>query len=244
VADPAIQPAGYAFSIWGVIYLWLLASAGFGLFRRADDPAWDVVRWPLIVSLGVGSGWLAVANVAPVAATMAIAIMLAGALGAFLLASESTDRWLLSTKLAKLEQWLLATSKTTDKKLFAVPLDKLAGWMFAVNKGTDRWLLSAPIAMLAGWLSAATAVSLGVVLTGYGWLSDTGSAVAMLGLVLALAVTVQMRKPQMPVYGATVIWALIGIIVKNGAGNLTVSLVAASGIVIVAFTIVAGLRRA
>ena len=25
--DPPIQPAGYAFAIWGLIYLWLIASA-------------------------------------------------------------------------------------------------------------------------------------------------------------------------------------------------------------------------
>ena len=36
---PAIQPAGYAFSIWGLIYLWLLVHAGYGLFKRRDDAA-------------------------------------------------------------------------------------------------------------------------------------------------------------------------------------------------------------
>jgi hypothetical protein len=41
VDDPPIQPAGWAFAIWGVIYLWLLASAGFGLFKRDIDPDWD-----------------------------------------------------------------------------------------------------------------------------------------------------------------------------------------------------------
>jgi len=35
---PPIQPAGYAFSIWGVIYLWLIVATGFGLVRRADAP--------------------------------------------------------------------------------------------------------------------------------------------------------------------------------------------------------------
>jgi hypothetical protein len=39
VDDPPIQPAGWAFAIWGVIYLWLLASAGFGLFKRDTTPA-------------------------------------------------------------------------------------------------------------------------------------------------------------------------------------------------------------
>ena len=34
IEAPVVQPAGYAFSIWGVIYLWLLVSASFGLWKR------------------------------------------------------------------------------------------------------------------------------------------------------------------------------------------------------------------
>ena len=30
IARPSIQPAGYAFAIWGLIYAWLMAHAGFG----------------------------------------------------------------------------------------------------------------------------------------------------------------------------------------------------------------------
>ena len=29
--DPPVQPAGYGFAIWGVIYVWLILSAGFGV---------------------------------------------------------------------------------------------------------------------------------------------------------------------------------------------------------------------
>jgi hypothetical protein len=98
-------------------------------------------------------------------------------------------------------------------------------------------MLSGPTAIFAGWLSAASAVSTGVLVAGYGWLSDTGAAAAMLALVLAIAVTVQMRRPAMPVYGLTVIWALIGVIVANGSDNLTVSILAASGIAVMAVTL-------
>jgi hypothetical protein len=62
---PPVQPAGYAFAIWGLIYLWLIVHAGFGLFQRADDAGWDAPRWPLFVSLGLGTGWIAVANTSP-----------------------------------------------------------------------------------------------------------------------------------------------------------------------------------
>ena len=79
----------------------------------------------------------------------------------------------------------------------------------------DRWLLSAPQAILAGWLTAASAVSTGVLMAGRGVLSNTASALAMLALVLILALIIQTRKPNMPVYGATVIWALAGVIAVN-----------------------------
>jgi hypothetical protein len=105
------------------------------------------------------------------------------------------------------------------------------------DPAVDRWMLSGPTAIFAGWLSAASAVSTGVLIAGYGWLSDTGAAAAMLALVLALAVTVQMRRAAMPVYGLTVIWALAGVIVANAGGNLTVAIIAGSGIAVMAVTL-------
>lgn len=197
IERPAIQPAGYAFSIWSVIYLWLIVHAVFGLWKRDTSPAWDRVRLPLSLSIGIGAVWLGIANGYPILATVAIWVMAISALMAFL----------------------------------------------AADRAVDRWLLAAPTAIYAGWLSAASAVSLGVVLAGYGWLSDTGSAVAMLGLVLAIAVSVQMRRPEMPVYGLTVIWALGGVVAVNWGANATVAVIAASGIVIMALTVIAGLRR-
>ena len=196
IPRPFIQPAGYAFSIWGLIYGWLALHAVFGLFRRGDDPAWDITRLPLAGSAALGAVWLAIAGVAPVAATVVIWAML----GLALLALHRAD------------------------------------------PARDRWLLVAPIAIYAGWLSAAAAVSLGVVLAGYGWLSNTGAALAMLALVLAIAVTVQMRKRGVLEYGATVIWALVGVIAANRADAQTVVYAAAVGIVVMAGTMVLARR--
>lgn len=191
IERPSIQPAGYAFAIWSVIYLWLIAHAVYGLWKRAENPAWDAVRLPLAVAVGVGAVWLWIAGVSAIWGTVTIWIMAAGAILAFLRA----------------------------------------------DPGVDRWMLSGPTAIFAGWLSAASAVSTGVFIAGYGWLSDTGSAAAMLALVLGLAVTVQMRRPAMPVYGLTVIWALVGVIVANASANLTVAVLAASGIAVMAVTL-------
>ena len=193
---PYIQPAGYAFSIWGLIYTWLAVHAVFGLVKRADDPAWDITRLPLAGSAAMGAVWLAIAGVAPLTATVVIWVMLGLALLALLRADPARD----------------------------------------------RWLLVAPIAIYTGWLSAAASVSLGVILTGYGWLSNTGSAVAMLALVLAMAVTVQMRKRGVLEYGATVIWALIGVIAVNWGDARSVAYVACAGIAVMAGTMVLARR--
>ena len=48
--NPPVQPAGYAFAIWGPIYLWLIAHALYGLVRRSETPEWDRTRWPLTVN--------------------------------------------------------------------------------------------------------------------------------------------------------------------------------------------------
>ncbi len=190
VARPFIQPAGYAFSIWALIYLALIAHAAFGMFRRADDPAWARVRTPMILSLSLGTAWLKIALTDPILATIGIWAMLISA-------------------------------------LFA---------LWRADPARDRWFLIAPIAIYAGWLSAAAAVSLGVVLAGYGWLSNTGSTFVMLALVLVIAVITQLRKPDVLEYGAVVIWALVAVIAVNWADARTVALAAATGIAIMALT--------
>lgn len=194
---PSIQPAGYAFAIWGLIYGWLLIHAVFGLLRRRDDPAFRRVALPLLLASALGAVWLAIAASLPLLAEVAILLMAGFALTAYLRADPVQD----------------------------------------------RWLLAAPTAIFAGWLTAASAVSTGVLLAGYGVLSDTGSALAMLAVVLGVAVTVQTLRPTMPVYGATVVWAIVGVIAVNWGVNATVAYAAIAGAVIMALVTGANLRQ-
>ena len=109
---PPAQPAGYAFSIWGVIYLWLLASTGFGLFARPDDPEWIPTRPPLFISLTIGAIWLPVAELSPIWATILIWVMLISALIALLKTPEK-DRWLLRAPIGLYAGWLTAASSVS-----------------------------------------------------------------------------------------------------------------------------------
>ncbi|MGR3272592.1 hypothetical protein DU478_06005 [Thalassococcus profundi] len=168
--DPPVQPAGYAFAIWGLIYVWLIAGAAYGAVKRGDDPDWAEMRPPLVLSLALGAVWLPLAQVSVLGATVLIWIMLATAL----------------------------------RSLFRVG-------------DTDRAWQQAPVAVYAGWLTAASSVSVGLVLAGYGLLPETPAALLALCLGLAIALTVQYRLHRAPEYGITVIWALVGIIVANTA---------------------------
>lgn len=187
--NPPVQPAGYAFGIWGLIYVWLIGLAGFGLLRRRNDPAWDAPRLPLIVSLGAGSAWIAVANTSAVWATVLIWAMLLTALAAL--------------------------------------------WRVPQGDGAARWLGAAPVALYAGWLTAASCVSVGLMLAGFGVTGPVVAALLALVLAVVIALGVQVRLGRSALYGVTVIWALVGVVVANIGGPLVVALAAVGGIVAV-----------
>ncbi|MEO0929672.1 MAG: hypothetical protein AAFY14_03340 [Pseudomonadota bacterium] len=107
--EPPVQPAGYAFAIWGLIYGWLVVSALFGIIKRGDDPAWDRARWPLVVSLGVGTPWLAVANSSAIWATILIFVMAFGAILALIRAPHA-DIWFFRVPIGIYAGWLTAAS--------------------------------------------------------------------------------------------------------------------------------------
>lgn len=107
--DPPVQPAGYAFSIWGLIYGWLLVSAVFGVWKRPVDPAWELARKPLILSLAIGTPWLAIANTSAIWATVTIFLMAYGAIAA-LLKAPKTDRWWFQAPVGIYAGWLTAAS--------------------------------------------------------------------------------------------------------------------------------------
>ncbi|MFD3190718.1 hypothetical protein ACFMPD_10640 [Sedimentitalea sp. HM32M-2] len=117
-ADPPVQPAGYAFAIWGVIYAWLLIGAGFGLVMRAGAVDWHPMRPALALSLAVGAAWLPVATLSPVGATVLIWIMLVSALMA-LERAPVLDRWWGRAPVALYAGWLTAAASVSIGLLLA-----------------------------------------------------------------------------------------------------------------------------
>ncbi|KPP85547.1 MAG: PEP-CTERM motif [Rhodobacteraceae bacterium HLUCCO07] len=166
--DPPVQPAGYAFSIWGLIYIWLIAGAGYGLVKRPDAPGWHAARPALLVSLLIGMFWIPLAQISVPWATVMIWLMLVTALAALLRAHRQ-----------------------------------------------DRLWLREPIGLYAGWLTAASAVSVGLMLAGYGVTGPTVAALVALVLALVIATAITRARPDTLAYPLGVIWALIGVVVQN-----------------------------
>ncbi|MEM9579768.1 MAG: hypothetical protein AAF891_03710 [Pseudomonadota bacterium] len=130
--NPPVQPAGYAFAIWGLIYLWLIVSGLFGAIKRAKADDWHRARLPLIVSLAVGVPWLAIANASAIWATITIWVM-AGSAVLALLRAPFRDRWLFQAPVGLYAGWLTAASCVSLATVMAGygigP--KAAGWAVA-----------------------------------------------------------------------------------------------------------------
>lgn len=141
--DPPVQPAGYAFAIWGLIYLWLIAGAAFGIRDRATDPDWEPMRPALTVSLLIGAGWIPVAQLSPLWATVLIWAMLATAVMALLRAGKADHAW-LRAPIGLYAGWLTAASSVA------------LGLMLA-----GHGILSAQMAAYAG-ITLALLLALGV----------------------------------------------------------------------------------
>lgn len=188
--NPPVQPAGWAFGIWGLIYLGLLVHAAFGVFKHRADPAWDRGRPALALSLAIGAIWLPVALVSPVSATLLIWVMLIGVL---------------------------------------VSLSRSKG---AAPVWAARW----PVALYAGWLSAASFVSIGLLLAGYGWTGELPAAIIALVLAAGFVAWFVWNLATWP-YGAAAAWGFIGIAAANaGASSLVAGAAAGAAPFILALT--------
>ncbi len=196
--DAPVQPAGYAFAIWGVIYLWLLVHAGFGVLRRGDAVDWDRTRGPLFVSLAVGALWLPVAMVSALWATALIIVMLVFSALA-LVRAPTRDRWWAAAPIALYTGWLTAASFASLG---------LVGAGFGVVFGQVPWAITAILGALVVTLIIRAArpdewvypvpviwalIAIAVKNAGEVWLV-AGVAAAGAALVTALMIQTMIRR--------------------------------------------------
>ena len=109
--NQTLQAAGYAFSIWGVIYAGLLAYAVYqALPSTENSPGLRLLGWPSVVAMAGCGAWLIAASLDAKWATAVIIVASAAALCLPLLKRYPVQH--------RIEFWLVA-----------VPLSMLAGWL-------------------------------------------------------------------------------------------------------------------
>ncbi len=119
-SDSTLRVAGYAFAIWGVIYLWLVVYAvRQALPVTGESPLINRLGWPSVGAL-LGIGWWVVA--AAFDQELATIVLIFGSLGVILipllanaaairaLPRGDRDRWMTVWPLAMLAGWLTIAS--------------------------------------------------------------------------------------------------------------------------------------
>lgn len=90
--DQTIRAAGYAFSIWGVIYLGAFIYAVWQILPSTrETPELAAVAWPSAIALAGCAAWLVAASLDIKAATVAIIVISALAMISGLLAARRAD---------------------------------------------------------------------------------------------------------------------------------------------------------
>ena len=191
--DPVIQPPGWAFAIWGVIYLWLVIGALYGLFVARTRAGWSAMRPPLFVALVIGTAWLSIANASAIWGTITLILMALAAIAALL--RTSGDDWVFQAgPIGLFAGWLtaasgvsLAVTLTGFGVMGAVPAALLAlvgviAVAVAVSAARPRvWTY----AIGAGW------ALFGVVVTGWEQGVMSTLALAAFGLIAVVAIVLR-----------------------------------------------------
>ncbi|MFC5388612.1 hypothetical protein U0030_11640 [Brevundimonas bullata] len=200
--NQTLQVAGYAFSIWGLIYLGLLAYAGRQVLPQTGESVLiNRMGWPSAVALfGIGL-WIIVAALNLKAASVIVIFASLLALVVPLLANARTIR---ATGIMDRDRWFLIW-----------PLAALAGWLTIaapLNLITTATAFDALPAFLSptGWAIAAVAV---VVLVGAAVTASLRTLAFPLPIAWGLVGAFVAEQERNPVLGFTALGAAFLLVV-------------------------------
>ena len=160
--DGTLRAAGYAFSIWGVIYAGLIAYGVFqALQRHADRPLLALVGWPAVVAIAGCGAWICAAGLDARWATVAIITLSAATLTAGLM-------WAVG-RVGGLE--------VKDRMFVLWPLSLLAGWLTIAAAINILTVLTAEGLLQGATKGAAFAGVLAVLIVALGVLRSRRMAV-------------------------------------------------------------------
>ncbi|GAB4005394.1 hypothetical protein GCM10028808_05100 [Spirosoma migulaei] len=215
-----ITPAGYAFSIWGIIFLGLLAFAVYqGLGTQRTNLRFRDIGWWVVLNGFCNAIWSPLFNNEQIGiALIVILVML--------------------FSLLIIEQRLLE-----KKHVPIVAIDQNATLPESTTSAAETWLARVPFSIYFGWLTVATILNVTVYLkaTDFGLmdLSEQTWAVAML-IVGLLVGTVVFNRFRSIAYILVFAWAYVAIAVEQTSYN-QIKLVAGAGAIIAVGLAIAGL---
>ena len=174
-------PAGYVFSIWGLIYLALIGFAVFqALPAQQNNRAVRATGWWFALSCFANALWIVFWHYGYYPLTLVMMLT------------------------------LLASLIVIYRRLAA-----------SGNPDTaTRWLVRFPFSLYLGWISVATIANVSAVLVNVGWdgspLSLVTWTVTMIAVAAGLSLLMLYRHRDLT-YSGVIIWALIGILIKQMA---------------------------
>ena len=193
-------PAGYVFSIWGLIYIGLIAFAVYqALPSRRENPILRRIGYPVVVSGLANMVWLFLWHYEQF--TLTLVVMLG------LLAVLIVVYWELGIGRTK-----VSTAET--------------------------WAVRVPFSVYLGWITVATIANVTDVLYYWQWdgfgISARNWTLILFAAVLVIAGLMSLTRRDIA-YNLVIVWALVGIAVKQSAAKsiLVASLATAVLVVVV-----------
>lgn len=191
-------PAGYVFSIWGVIYLGLLAYMVFqALPSQRTNARLRAIGWFYVLSGVANSVWIFLWHYNQFALSLVVMLVLLASL--------------------------------------ILIYQRLSPWRVSVA-ADERWTTHTPFSIYLGWITVATVANAATVLLDSGWngwlLPPVGWAIAMISIATLIGLLFAMIKRDVA-YVAVLVWAFIGIAVKQSATPPVLYTAAVGAIVLV-----------
>jgi benzodiazapine receptor len=198
-----ITPAGYVFSIWGIIYLLLGIFVVYQALPSQQGKEYQrKIGWLFVLSSLINIGWLFLWQFEYLSLSVVLIFLL------------------LATLISIYVRLGIGKSRVSFRERLAVQL---------------------PFSVYLGWITVASIANVATALVSFGWdgFGISPETWAILVVAVALIITMLMLITRKDVaYSLVIIWALVGIGVKQN-GNQTIVLLTEISAAIVAIALVA-----
>jgi hypothetical protein len=197
-----LEAAGYAFSIWSLIYLGLLAYAVYqALPSTKETPGLRMLGWPSVIAMAGCGAWLIAATLDAKWATVAIIVVSAAVLCVPLAKRYPVQRvaefWLVAAPLSMLAGWLTVASAINA-------LTVLTGEGSITTETAPTWA--------AGGILLVLSIGAGIAAASKNWIYPLPIAWGL----AAVAVAEQADRPMIAVLAVAAVVALLGVVIWVG----------------------------